>query len=137
MASQSQISANRQNAQRSTGPKTPQGKAAASQNALKHGLSAGRDVVFTENQEDFDIHRDALLEELSPQGQMELILAERIVTLSWRLKRADLIQNQTIDAMHKKEITILNTENSRDLFIALHLLLEVLLTINDCRQGCC
>jgi hypothetical protein len=33
---------------------------------------------------------------------MESILADRIVSLSWRLKRADLIQNQTIDAMNEK-----------------------------------
>jgi len=33
---------------------------------------------------------------------MESILADRIVSLSWRLKRADLIQNQTIDAMHEE-----------------------------------
>jgi hypothetical protein len=33
---------------------------------------------------------------------MESILADRIVSLSWRLKRADLIQNQTIDAMYEK-----------------------------------
>jgi len=102
MATQPQIQANRQNAQKSTGPKTPEGKAVVSQNALKHGLSARRDVVITESQAEFDLHRDSLLAELDPQGPMESILADRIVTLSWRLKRAEAIQNQTIDAMHEK-----------------------------------
>jgi len=102
MASQPQILANRLNAQKSTGPKTPEGKAAVAQNALKHGLSARRDVVITESQAEFDLHRDSLLAELAPQGPMESILADRIVTLSWRLKRAEAIQNQTIDAMHEK-----------------------------------
>ena len=100
-ATQSQIHANRLNALKSTGPKTQEGKATVSQNALKHGLSARHDVVITENQADFDLHRDSLLEELSPQGPMESMLADRIISLSWRLKRADLIQNQTIDAMHE------------------------------------
>jgi len=102
MSTQAKIHANRLNAQKSTGPNTPQGKAVVSQNALKHGLSARHDVITTESQADFDLHRDALLAELHPIGPMESILADRIVSLSWRLKRADLIQNQTIDAMYEK-----------------------------------
>jgi hypothetical protein len=107
MSTEAKIHANRLNAQKSTGPQTPQGKAVVSQNALKHGLSARHDVITTESQADFDLHRDALLAELDPIGPMESILADRIVSLSWRLKRADLIQNQTFDAMHEK-----NTNNS-------------------------
>jgi len=102
MSTQAKILANRLNAQKSTGPQTPQGKAVVSQNALKHGLSARHDVITTESEADFDLHRDALLAELDPIGPMESILADRIVSLSWRLKRADLIQNQTIDAMNEK-----------------------------------
>ncbi len=102
MSTQARIHANRLNAQKSTGPQTPQGKAVVSQNALKHGLSARHDVITTESQADFDLHRDALLAELHPQGPMESILADRIVSLSWRLKRADLIQNQAFDAINEK-----------------------------------
>jgi hypothetical protein len=102
MATQAQIIANRRNAQKSTGPQTPQGKALASQNSLKHGLLARRNVITTESQEEFDLHRDTLLNELDPQTPMESMLADRIVSLSWRLKRADLIQNQTFDALHEE-----------------------------------
>ncbi len=102
MSTQPQIHANRLNAQKSTGPKSPQGKAVVAQNALKHGLSARHDVIITETQADFDLHRDVLIAELDPQGPMESILTDRIVSLSWRLKRADRIQNQTIDAMDEK-----------------------------------
>jgi len=102
MTTEARILANRLNAQKSTGPQTPQGKAVVSQNALKHGLSARHDVITSESQADFDLHRDALLAELDPIGPMESILADRIVSLSWRLKRADLIQNQTIDALDEK-----------------------------------
>jgi len=99
MSTQPQIQANRLNAQKSTGPKTQKGKQIVAQNALKHGLSARHDVIVTESQADFDLHRDSLLEELDPQSPMESMLADRIVSLSWRLKRADRIQNQTFDAM--------------------------------------
>ena len=102
MSTQPQILANRLNAQKSTGPTTPQGKTIVSQNALKHGLSARHDVITTESQADFDLHRDALLAELDPLSPMESILADRIVSLSWRLKRADQIQNQAIDALHEE-----------------------------------
>jgi len=93
MATESQIIANRRNAQKSTGPHTPHGK------AEKHGLSARRAVISSESQADFDLYRGQILTELAPESPMESILAERIVNLSWRLKRVCRIQNQTIDAL--------------------------------------
>jgi len=100
MSTEAQILANRLNAQKSTGPRTSEGKAVASQNSLSHGLSAAQDVISSESQAEFDLHRDQILDELSPTSPMESILAERIVTLSWRLKRVGRLQNQTIDALH-------------------------------------
>jgi hypothetical protein len=98
MATQAQTTANRQNAQESTGPRTPEGKAASSQNAVKHGLFARYDVICAESQDAFDSHRDGILAELAPAGPIESIFAERIVSLSWRLKRAERMQNQVFDA---------------------------------------
>jgi hypothetical protein len=100
MATEAQILANRRNAQESTGPQTTEGKNAVSQNALKHGLTARQDVISSESQADFDLYRDRMLAELAPDTPMESMLAERIVSLSWRLKRAGLIQNQAIDALN-------------------------------------
>jgi len=102
MATEPQILANRRNAQKSTGPRTPETKAAVAKNALKHGLTARQDVIKGENQADFDLYRDEILDELAPVGPMETMLANRIVSLSWRLKRAERIQNQTIDALNAK-----------------------------------
>jgi hypothetical protein len=99
MATQAQTTANRQNAQKSTGPRTTEGKAAVSQNAVKHGLFTRCDVIYGESQDEFDCHHDRILAELAPAGPIESIFAERIVTLSWRLKRAERIQNKAIDAM--------------------------------------
>jgi hypothetical protein len=100
MATEAQILANRRNAQKSTGPRTPEGKAAVSQNAVKHSLLARQAVISSESQADFDLYRDQILDELAPATPMESMLAERIVSLSWRLKRVCRIQNQTIDALN-------------------------------------
>ena len=100
MSTKAQTLANRRNAQESTGPRTSLGKAAVSQNAVKHGLSARQTVISSESPADFDLYRDRLLAELAPASPMESMLAERIVSLSWRLKRAGRIQNQTIDALN-------------------------------------
>jgi len=100
MSTEAQILANRRNSQKSTGPRTLRGKAAISHNAVKHGLLARHDIIGSESQADFDIYRDRILAELAPASPMESMLAERIVSLSWRLKRIYSIQNQTIDALN-------------------------------------
>ncbi|MHC4426622.1 MAG: hypothetical protein ACYSYV_11060 [Planctomycetota bacterium] len=99
MSTEAQIKANQQNAQKSTGPRTAEGKAAVSQNAVKHGLFGSHDVVKGENEADFDLFRDKMLAELGPVGALECMLAERFVSLSWRLRRAEHMQNQAIDVM--------------------------------------
>jgi len=100
MSTEAQLIANRLNAQKSTGPRTPEGKAFASQNSVKHGLLAERDVITSESQADFDLYRSQLLDELSPVSPMESMFAERIITLSWRLKRVCRFQNQAIDTLN-------------------------------------
>jgi len=100
MATEVQILANRRNAQKSTGPRTSEGKSAVSQNTVKHGLLVRHDVISSESQADFDLYREQMLAELIPVSPMESMLAERIVSLSWRLKRVCRIQNQAIDALN-------------------------------------
>jgi hypothetical protein len=100
MPTEAQINANRLNALKSTGPRTAQGKAVASQNSIKHGLLAERDVITSESQDDFDLYRKQIIDELKPVSPMESVLAERIITLSWRLKRAGRFQNQAIDTLN-------------------------------------
>jgi hypothetical protein len=103
MATQAQILANRRNAQKSTGPKGPRGRKAVSKNSEKHGFFTRRNVINSEDQAEFNLHRAKLLDELAPQTPMESVLAERIITLTWRLKRAAYIHNQTIDALNKRD----------------------------------
>jgi len=92
MSSEQQITANRLNAQKSTGPRTPEGKACVSLNARKHGLT-GRDVVMpNERPEDYDAFREGLLNSLDPYGDLEGMLADRIVVDAWRLRRVPMLE---------------------------------------------
>ena len=105
MSTEAQINANRQNAQRSTGPRTAGGKAAVSQNAIKHGLFARQNVLECENEADFDFHREQLLAEWAPVGYMESTLTERIVSLSWRLRRCERMHSEVMEEMIEVEVT--------------------------------
>jgi len=99
MATEAQIQANRLNARKSTGPRTEEGKAVVSQNALKHGLCAEKAVIAGEDVGAYEFYRDELLGELTPAGAVEAVLAERVVCLSWRLRRAERAQNEVFDAL--------------------------------------
>ena len=69
MATEKQIQANRNNAKKSTGPRTEQGKAASSQNALKHGLLARDAVLPGEDPADYEAQIAALEADIQPEGQ--------------------------------------------------------------------
>ena len=66
--------ANRRNAQKSTGPRTPQGKATSSRNAITHGIFC-RDLLLKGEYPDlFLITRDGFLDALKPQDAAQLAL---------------------------------------------------------------
>ena len=94
-----QTAANRRNAQESTGPITPAGKAKASRNALRHGLLASEIVLGGESREEFESFRDTMIERLDPDGELESMLAHRIVAGAWRLRRAGRIEQEMLDEM--------------------------------------
>src|SRR5215467_3767276 len=87
VTSERQKAANQANASHSTGPKTPEGKAAVRLNAIKHGLLA-RDVVLPgEDADAFEDLRNLVREDLSPMGPIEEYLTDRVVDAMWRLRR--------------------------------------------------
>ncbi len=98
MSTEAQIKANRKNAQKSTGPRTEEGKETASQNAIKHSLCSCKNVISCESQDEYNLFREEMIDDLSPFGAMEEMLAERIVNLSWRLKRAVVFQNAVVES---------------------------------------
>ena len=87
-----QIAANRRNAQKSTGPKTPNGRAVSKMNAFKHGILSKEVLVrgrqIKESGREFDALRQRFWEDWNPVGATEEMLVDQIVTTYWRLRRA-------------------------------------------------
>ena len=107
---------NHQNSKKSTGPKTDEGKATVSQNAVKHGLFAAEAVIKGENPADYEAYHDQFLAELAPVGMVESMLAERIVSLAWRLQRVERMQNQAIDHLIEHQITDPKARRKRECY---------------------
>jgi hypothetical protein len=87
MASDRQIEANRRNAQLSTGPRTDEGKAKSSGNAMRHGPTAQTAFLPGEDEEEFASLRQKLIAALDPRDALEFELAERNISVFWRLRR--------------------------------------------------
>ena len=97
MTTEKQLIANRENAKKG-GPKTPEGKAAVRLNALKHGLLC-KDLLLQDEEEDALAElRERLMTELCPQGELENMLVDRIVSCHWRLARAIKVETMFIQA---------------------------------------
>lgn len=79
--------ANALNAQASTGPKSPGGKAKSARNALRHGLTSKLVVTPDETARDFDAFAGELVESLEPVGALEAHLVERVILSAWRARR--------------------------------------------------
>jgi len=90
------VISNRANAQLSTGPKTEAGKAASSQNAIRHGLTSKQVVIPGEDPAEYDAHRADLIETLQPANPIEAGLVEELAANSWRLKRAHRIETAVL-----------------------------------------
>ena len=92
MASEKQAKANRENALNSTGPKTPEGKAAVRLNALKHGLLSRETLLPGEDEEALRELGERLRDELQPLGELENLLVDRIIASYWRLRRLGRVE---------------------------------------------
>ncbi len=112
MSSERQIEANRLNAQRSTGPRSPNGKARVASNALKHGLTGKQIVLPNENAEEFEAFRITLWTDLAPQGALEEELAGKIVADAWRLRRVPILEA----ALHARDLQEHIVEKTRQAF---------------------
>jgi len=92
MTSEKQIAANRQNAQRSSGPKTPAGKRRSSLNALKLGGFAKSTLLPSEDKAEFSAFARGIYADWAPLGTTERILVEMIISTLWRHRRLQTVE---------------------------------------------
>ncbi|MGI9075507.1 MAG: hypothetical protein ACR2JB_30230 [Bryobacteraceae bacterium] len=98
MSTSAQIEANQTNAQRSTGPRTPEGLAISARNNLRHGLASGAFTVLTgEKQEEFDKLFESLRNEHAPSTSTETLLVEGMAQHHWLSQRALRLQDMCLD----------------------------------------
>ena len=91
--SDARLAANRENAQKSTGPVTPAGKAKASLNAVKHGLT-GATVMFAnaEDAKNYRRHVSDYEQQFQPVGREESALVQSIADIRWRLATIPVLE---------------------------------------------
>src|SRR4051794_38797462 len=92
MSSARKAAANRQNALKSTGPKTPDGNAAVRLNALRHGLLSEEILLPGEEEEALRELAEGRRAELQPVGEVEGLLVDRITSRFWRLRRLGRVE---------------------------------------------
>ena len=107
--SEERIAANRANAQKSTGPKTREGRAASKFNAVKHGILSREVLVAGENAEELTAFHESFREDFQPVGARQEMLVDLIVTTHWRLRRLLAVESGEMTVSAERE----GTEKSR------------------------
>ena len=108
--SERKLAANRANAQRSTGPRTRDGKQRASMNALRHGILAKSAFCPTIEGDDkraqFEEILDGLIEEYQPREMTEVMTVQQLAGCYWKLAKVwnyemqQSLRAQTIDDLN-------------------------------------
>ena len=89
--SDKKLQANRQNAQKSTGPRSAEGKATVSLNSLKHGLRARQAVMLIEDREALNALYNELVEDLNPLTASQYQLVEDMAVNRFKLARMEAV----------------------------------------------
>jgi hypothetical protein len=91
-----QWAANRENAQKSTGPRTEEGKRRSRRNALRHGLTAQTVIAGLEDSEDYRAFEASLIADYDARTAVERELVLRLASLLWRIRRATGIETDLL-----------------------------------------
>ena len=101
MASLKQIEANRRNAAKSTGPKSPEGKAASSLNALKTGIHSNTSVLPCEDPAAHQALIDRYYARFSPTLAEERVYVDELIRCEWLLRRLRRAETQLHGYVHE------------------------------------
>jgi hypothetical protein len=104
--SQRKIEANRLNALKSTGPRTPEGKARSSKNATTHAIFCSETLLPDEDPHELENYRVHMLRRLEPRDGLEQELAEQILSLGWRLKRVRRAEREIYEQFMRPDSSV-------------------------------
>src|SRR5690349_14111482 len=85
--SPARLAANRANARRSCGPRSPEGKAISKMNGLVHGMRAESEVLPGEDADELRRRHEVWADELGAETEAERCLVRAAVNASWRIDR--------------------------------------------------
>jgi hypothetical protein len=108
---------NLENAQRSTGPRTPEGKQTSSGNALKDGLYAKNACLAREDRDEYLSFSQDYVADLQPVGRPQEELVQSIADCFWRLRRI-----RSAEANQMENVTILISKDTVQAAAAVRLL---------------
>ncbi|MCE2983866.1 MAG: hypothetical protein LW832_09910 [Parachlamydia sp.] len=112
MVTTKQLVANRKNSQRSTGPRSAEGKTIVANNALTHGIFSRQILLSHETEDEFESLKEAFYEQFQPQGLLEVLFWERALASAWRLSRIARIEAMVMD----RAIDFLDKDNLSKIF---------------------
>ena len=107
MATPAQITANRANAQKSTGPRSAEGKSASRFNALKHGIDASSPVIPGEDPAEYESLVVEYVDEYHPRSASEFFHLDTMLRADWLKRRM-----QTVEADLYRTIMTESPDNS-------------------------
>lgn len=105
MAPSKKTETNRNNAKKSTGPKTKRGKANARWNALKHGAFATHRLIRGEDESAYEKLAARVNAEARPKTAIECMLVDQIVGDIWRLKRVEQAERAYLDQVRESALS--------------------------------
>jgi len=102
---------NRANAQHSTGPRTDAGKQRSSLNALRHGLTGHTIVLPSDDLVAYERHCKEVHDQYRPKNKMEVLLAQMLADLAWRLNRITALEANMLTLGINEHSDSVDTEN--------------------------
>jgi hypothetical protein len=106
--SEARLAANRANSRLSTGPKTKEGKAASSQNSVRHGLAASFAILPWENGDEFYKLLEDLRSEHKPATPTEHLLVKDMAKYYWLIQRSLILQTRCLENESEEDLARLS-----------------------------
>ncbi len=132
MATDKQIAANRANAEKSTGPRSPKGKSISSQNALKTGIDAKSEIIRLENRAEHAELSAAFHTRFAPATPDELSLVDALIRFEWLSRRYACVDT----AIWENRFAAKDTRSLGEVFLAESTkICRAVATFNSVRRG--